>query len=148
MGAQLMAEIDVLKRLPIFAGIELSKLKVLAFTSERVSFRTGETLFRQDEEADAAYVILEGHVGIQVETLQGPRTIATVGDNGLVGEIGILCDLPRTATVRALGPVTTLRIAKDQFFRLIEAFPQIAVSVMRDLALRLEKTTRELTDAR
>lgn len=148
MGAQLMAEIDVLKRLPIFAGMELSNLKVLAFTSERVSFRTGETLFRQDEEADAAYVILEGHVAVQVETLQGPRTIATVGDNGLVGEIGILCDLPRTATVRALGTVSTLRIDKDQFFRLIEAFPQIAVSVMRDLALRLEKTTRELTDAR
>ncbi|WP_029012046.1 cyclic nucleotide-binding domain-containing protein [Niveispirillum irakense] len=145
MGASLTTEIEALRRLSIFSGIELSKLKILAFTSERASFTGGAILFRQDEVSDAAYVILDGTVEVQVETPNGQRHVALVGDNGIVGEIGILCDVPRTATVQAVGPVTTLRISKDQFFRLVGEFPQIAVAVMRELALRLEKTTRDLT---
>lgn len=52
--------------------------------------------------------------------------------------------MPRTATVTASSEVTTLRIEKDLFFRLINDFPQIAVEIMRVLAQRLERTTADL----
>ena len=66
----------------------------------------------------------------------------------LLGEIAILCDVPRTATITAESELTTLRISKDLFFRLVNEFPQMAVEMMRVLAQRLEKTTSDLTGAR
>src|SRR5690606_29774408 len=59
----------------------------------------------------------------------------------------ILCEVPRTATVTAKSPLTTLRIDKDLFFRLINEFPQMAVEIMRELARRLEHTNEQLRAA-
>jgi CRP-like cAMP-binding protein len=73
--------------------------------------------------------------------------VATVGKNDFVGEIAILCDVPRTATVRAKSALTTLRITKDLFLRMLMDFPAIGIEVMRVLAQRLEHTTERLRDA-
>lgn len=144
MAANLAAEVEALRRLPIFADIELSKLKLLAFTSERVSFSPGELLFRQDDVPEAAFVILEGQVRLVVETPAGLRDFVDVPAGGIVGEIGILCDHPRIASAQAVVTVSALRIARDPFLRMLMEFPHIAITVMRELALRLERTTREL----
>jgi CRP/FNR family cyclic AMP-dependent transcriptional regulator len=58
--------------------------------------------------------------------------------DAFVGEIGILCDVPRTATVVATEDLTTLKITKDLFFRMVTDFPTISIEVMRVLAQRLE----------
>ncbi|MCG8543081.1 MAG: cyclic nucleotide-binding protein, partial [Alphaproteobacteria bacterium] len=68
-------------------------------------------------------------------------------EHEIVGEIAILCDVPRTATVCATSKLVTLRIAKDCFFGLVEEFPQMAVEIMRELAHRLETTTGRLREA-
>lgn len=138
----LAEEVDLLKRIPLFANIETSKLKLLAFTSERVSYKAGDVLFEQNAVGDSAYIIIEGSADVLVETPSGPQTVATVSKNDFVGEIAILCDVPRTATVRAATELITLRITKDLFFRMISEFPQMAVEIMRVLAQRLEKTTK------
>ena len=76
-----------------------------------------------------------------------PFRVATLKRNDFVGEIAILCDVPRTATVRAKTDLVTLRITKDLFFRLITEFPEMAVEIMRVLAQRLEKTTKDASRA-
>ncbi len=144
----LVEEVDLLRRIPLFANIETSKLKLLAFTSERVRFRPGETLFEQDEMGKAAYIIMSGEADVVVRTPHGPITVATVSKNDFVGEIAILCDVPRTATVTARTELTTLCISKDLFFRLVNEFPQMAVEMMRVLAQRLERTTKDAAQAR
>jgi CRP-like cAMP-binding protein len=68
--------------------------------------------------------------------------------NEIVGEIAILCDVPRTATVTASTEVVTLKVTKDLFFRLITDFPEMGVEIMRVLAHRLEQTTAQLREAR
>lgn len=138
----LAEEVDALKKIPLFANIELSKLKLLAFTSERLSFQPGEVICQQGEMGDAAYIIMEGEADVIVELDGELRTVTTLGKNDFVGEIAILCDVPRTATVKAKSAVTTLMITKELFFRMITEFPQMAVEVMRELALRLERTTK------
>ena len=70
-----------------------------------------------------------------------------MGRHAIVGEIAILCDVPRTATVNARTPLLTLRIDKETFFRLVNEFPQMAVEIMRELAHRLEKTNQQLRSA-
>ncbi len=141
-------EVELLRKVPIFANVELSKLKLLAFTSERTCFDPGQEVFHQGDGGDAAYVIIEGVAEVLVDTDTGPIKILEFGPHAFVGEIAILCDIPRTATVVAQTELHTLRISKELFFRLMEEFPQMAIEIMRVLALRLEHTTQDLSAAR
>jgi len=141
-------EVSALQNVPMLREIEPGKLKLLAFVSERMVFRPGEPLCEQGENGDAAFIILDGKADIVVSTDAGPRTVASVGKNDIVGEISIICDVPRTATVKAVEDMQVLRVAKDQFFKLMREFPDMAVEIMRVLAARLERTTRDLADVR
>lgn len=140
-------EVELLRQIPLFSNIEPAKLKLLAFTSERVTFGPGQTMVRQGDTGDAAYIIIEGDADVLIDTPDGPIQVATVGRNAIIGEIAILCDVPRTATVQAKTQLVTLRITKDLFFRLVNEFPQMAVEIMRELARRLERTTAQLQAA-
>lgn len=140
-------DVELLRKIPLFAKIEPSKLKLLAFTSQRLTFNPGDSLFKQGDEGDALYVIIEGEADVLVDTPGGQITVATMGKNDFVGDIAVLCDVPRTATVTATSKLTTMRVTKDLFFQLVCQFPQIAIEIMRELAHRLDGTTRKLHDA-
>ena len=138
-------EVELLRQVPIFANIEPAKLKLLAFTSERLTFRKGLDLCVQGDPGDAAFIIIEGEADIIINMDNGDsKTVSKIGKHQIVGEISILCDVPRTATVRASSDVVVLRISKDLFFRLVSEFPQMAVQILRELAARLESTTAQL----
>lgn len=137
-------EVEILRRIPIFAKIEPAKLKLMAFASERVTYKPGQVLFRQGERGDAAFIVLKGSADVLVNGSDGPLRVATLSENEIIGEIAILCDIPRTATVQAETELTTLRITTDLFFRMIMDFPEMGVEVMRVLAHRLEQTTAQL----
>ncbi len=144
----LLQEYELLRGLPLFADIEPGKLKLLAFMSERVGYDPGKNLCRQGDPADAAYLIIDGEAEVILESAAGPITVATLGANEIVGETGILCDAPRNATVRAKNRLTALRIARDPFLRMVREFPTMAVSIMRELAHRVELTNNQLRAAR
>jgi CRP-like cAMP-binding protein len=143
----IIEDVELLRRIPMFAKVEPAKLKLLAFTSQRVTFEAGQELFHQGDAADAAYIIVDGLADIIVDTPAGPLTVAQLGKNDLVGEIGIICEVPRTATVKAASRVTTLRIARDLFYRMLTDFPVMALEVMRDLGHKLEAANAKLRDA-
>ena len=143
----LQRDVQALKTIPLFAKIEPARLKLLAFTSEHLEFRAGDVLCHQGEVGDAAFIVLDGAADIEVDSPNGPVSVASIGKNDIVGEIAILCDVPRTATVRATCDLTALRVSKDGFFNLVGQFPQIAVEVMQELARRLNNTTQRLSDA-
>lgn len=145
---QLNAEVEMLRRIPLFARIEPSKLKLLAFTSEHMTFQDGQLLMRQGEVGNEAFVLMDGRVAVIVDSPQGEIIVAELGDNELIGEIAILCDVPRTASVKALGEVKTLLIRKEQFLQLVSQFPQMGIEIMRSLADRLSATNLELAEAK
>ena len=143
----LQEDVELLRNIPLFAKIEPSKLKLLAFTAQRLTFNAGDSLFHQGDEGDSAYIIVDGDADVLVDSPTGPITVATVGKNDFVGEIAILCDVPRTATITAKTTLTTMRISKELFFQLVCQFPQMSIEIMRELARRLEVTTRQLQEA-
>jgi CRP-like cAMP-binding protein len=143
----LTEEVDALRRIPMFAKVDVAKLKLLAFASERMTYEDSQTLFHQGDPADAVYIIIDGMADVTVDTPNGPLTVARLGKNELVGDIGVLCDVPRTATVRATSRLTALKITKDLFFRMLTDFPSMGVEIMRELAHRLEVTTSKLREA-
>lgn len=141
-------EVELLRNIPLFSKVDPSKLKLLAFASERITFSSGQELFHQGDHADTAYIIIEGSADVGVDTPGGEISVAKLAKNDIVGEIGILCDVPRTATLRAIDAVTTLAISKDLFFQMVREYPDMAIEIMRELADRLEKTTTQLREAR
>ena len=143
----LKQEFEFLRRVPAFAEIEPAKLKLVAFMSERVGFDDGRFLCRQGDPADAAYLIIEGQADIILEGPGGPMIVATLGANDIVGEMAIVGDVPRNASVRAKGRMVALRIAKDPFMRMVREFPSMAVSIMQELAQRLDNTNKQLSTA-
>lgn len=143
----LKQEFELLRRVPFFAEIEPAKLKLLALTSERVGFDPGKPIVRQGDPADAAYLIIDGEAEVMVATPAGPLTVATLGANEIFGEIAILCNVPRTATVRAKDRLVALRISREPFMRMVREFPNMAVSIMQELAHRLEATNNQLRTA-
>lgn len=141
-------EVEMLRRVPLFSQIAPAKLKLLAFASDRITCREGQNLFRQGDIGDAAYVILSGTADVLVQSDAGEIKVADVGSNSIVGEIAILCDVSRTATVRAATRLEVLKISKDNFLKLMSDFPEISSEIMRVLADRLNHTTLELSVAR
>jgi CRP-like cAMP-binding protein len=143
----LKQEFELLRRVPIFAEIEPAKLKLLAFMSERVGFDPGKRLMQQGDPADAAYLIIDGHAEVILETPAGPVIVATLGANETVGEMAILGDVPRNATVCAKDRLIALRISKEPFLRMVREFPTMAVSIMQELAQRVDLTNKQLSTA-
>jgi CRP/FNR family transcriptional regulator, cyclic AMP receptor protein len=143
----ILTEVELLRRIPLFSNIDTSRLKLLAFTSERLTFENGAILFREGDRGDSAYLILTGKVDISVGSPNGDVVVASLGANNIVGEMSLLCEMPRTATVTAAEPLDTLRIKKDQFFGLLRDLPQMTLEIMRELAVRLNNVNKELSAA-
>lgn len=137
-------EVQSLRQVPMFRDVAPSRLKLLAFTSERMRFSAGQRFFGQGDAADAAYLILEGRADVLLRTEAGDVRVAELGRNAIVGEMAILSDSPRSATVVAAEASTALRIDKRVFLELLTQFPQMAVAIMRELAKRLERTNAQL----
>lgn len=138
------SEVQALRQVPMFQDVDAGRLKLLAFTGERVMFADGQPFFRQGDPSDAAYVILSGGAEVTIETPNGPLKVARFTGNDLVGEMGILSEAPRSAAVTAIGETSALRIDKRVFLELLGQFPQMSIAVMRELAKRLERTNERL----
>ena len=129
----------------MFRDIDPARLKLLAFTSERVQFAERQRFFSQGDPSDAAYVILDGRARRAPQHPGRAKSRWPSSDsNALVGEMGILSDTPRSATIMAAEPTTALRIDRRVFLELLAQFPQMSLAVMRELAKRLEQTNAKL----
>ena len=144
----LTKDVEVLRNISLFATVDPAKLKLVGFTSERLEYMSGEELFHQGDYGDAAYIILEGEADVLIDTPTCAVKVATLGKNDIIGEIAVLCDVPRTATVVAHGKLEILRLSKNGFFQLVSQFPQVGIEVMSALAAKLHRTTQALTAAR
>lgn len=143
----LQQETETLRNIPMFSTIDSPRLKLLSFTSERVSYMAGEEFIKQGEIGESAFVIMSGEAEVIIETPEGPIAVGNAGSNQLVGEVALLHNGRRTATIRAKTPVTCLLLSKDVFFHLLREFPDFSLAVMRDLAARLERSTLQVREA-
>ena len=101
-------------------------------------FAKGNTIFREGEQADEFFVVVRG----EVEIRSGNRWFETVGQNGIFGEMAIIDDSARSATVVALTDVTVAPIQEQQFLFMVKNTPFFALRVMRVLAHRLRRQNK------
>ena len=142
----LTTEAETLHKVPMFSKLELSKLKLLAFTSELCTFEGGEVLFEAGDAPDSAYVIMEGAVEIVAETDAGPVVEGVLGANELFGELGVLTGSPRSATIRARDELVALRITDEMFLKLLAENPAVSLDVMRQLSEKLVRSHEQFIE--
>ncbi len=134
IGPRTIEEIaGLLAPLSIFARLDPPTLAAVAASCGFGSFRAGEVLMRQGEISTFAAVIVTGEVDIFADTPAGPVNIATVGPPHLVGELGVLADMPRSATVIARGAVSILRIERAALMAVVAGNPSIGVAIIGEL---------------
>lgn len=139
----LKTEADALRRVPMFAKLEQSKLKLLAFTSQLLTFEDQEILFDQGDPSDSAYLVMSGDIEVLAGSGDDVMVASVLGANELVGEMGVLGNAPRSATIRARGQVVALRIEADMFLDLLAENPDVALDVMRQLSDKLARSHRQ-----
>ena len=142
----LTAEARVLGNIPLFAKLPPAKLKLLAFTSEAVTFIDGEELFHAGDQSNCAYVVIDGEVEVFTHT-DADKASFVLGKNELIGEMGILNNAPRSATIRAKGKVRVLRLTSETLLKLLSENAEIALDVMRLLSDRLANTLHKYEES-
>jgi len=139
---------QAMMKVPLFANVAPKRLKLLALASSCVLYKSGQEICTQGEEGDAAYILISGEADVTIDSGHGVTKVANLKANDVVGELSILRDMPRSATVTAVTDVTTLQIGKQDFLNLLSEFPDVSIEVSRSLAERLVTTTNELAEAR
>jgi len=109
--------------------------------ARRVTLSAGERLFRQGDPADAAYVVVSGRLRVFVAAGDHVRRLGDVGRGETVGELALLADAPRSATVVAARDTELVAIATADFDALIRQRPEAGVRLSRLLAERLRRVT-------
>ena len=140
--------VQVLQEMPLFRNIDLKRLRVVAMMGEALTYRAGERLFEKGDEGDAAFIIIDGEVEVLVPAEGGEQSVAVLGKGEIFGELAVICDQTRSSAIAARTGLETLRLDRNVVLNLMREFPDISVEMVRILGGRLERTTRELSQAR
>jgi CRP/FNR family cyclic AMP-dependent transcriptional regulator len=132
------AKIELLKHVPLFAGCSKSELRELAKTADELDVREGTVLTREGKSGREFFVLIDGTARV---TKKGKK-IADLGPGDWLGEIALLTDSPRTATVTATSPVDLLVITDRRFRSVVETMPSIALKVLSCVGDRLARDAK------
>ena len=135
----------VLQRTPLFAELQQEALRLLAFGAEQRKILKGDTLYRQGDSADCAYVVLSGVMEIWLQTPHKEQVrIRTLEKGSLMGEIALIMPTKRHFTAKAAENTDLLRINRDIFQRLMDEYPFIATLLQDRIQQSLRKLMAEL----
>lgn len=132
---------------PLFAGLSAVELARLVPELEEIQCNAGDTVFRQGDTGDGLYLIRDGSVGVSVGVGDAQRIVAVLEAPAYFGEMALLSDAPRSATILALRPLHLWRLSLDRFDRLIEQQPLILRHAAAEVTRRLGDTTRRLSSS-
>ena len=130
-------KVQALKDVPLFEGLSCKDLVQLERVCEDVQVEPGKVLCKEGQTGDEFFVIVEGRVQV---TRQG-RRVSTLSGGDFVGEIALVTELPRTATVTAETPVHLFVLTRREFHAVLDQNPKVERKVLRVLARRLAETS-------
>jgi len=127
----------MIKRAPLFSACSKRELEQVAQIADEIDLREGKEMTREGSRGREFFVLLEG----EAEVTKDGETINRLGPGDFFGEIALVSDSPRTATVTATSPVRTLVVTATSFKRLLDEQPEIQRKVLVQLAERLAPET-------
>jgi CRP-like cAMP-binding protein len=126
---------DQLARVPLFQGLSKQHLRRIGGLTTQLHQGEGEAIAREGATGNEFIIVLEG----ELEVRRGDAVVATMGPGDYVGEIALLHNRPRTATVVAKTPVVVEVIGRPEFAALLSDEPEVAREIMATMAQRLDE---------
>jgi phosphoserine phosphatase RsbU/P len=120
-------------------------LEVVLKSLPQIHLDPGEILVQQGEASDAAFFVNQGTVSVYAETLFGSVPLATVHAPQLIGEIGVLADLPRTASVKAVTPSKVYRISRPELLQIGRKTPDLLLFIIGQMGRQLDAVNRAVS---
>jgi CRP/FNR family cyclic AMP-dependent transcriptional regulator len=136
---------SILRNVPLFSDLDADSLALVASAARRVKFPKGSVVFQEGDPGDYLLVIEKGRVKVVLLGDDGQETIVNLLEPpALLGEIALLDEAPRSATVIAVAATEFLQIARGPFLALIKKRPDLALEIMAKLARGLRKATEQV----
>ncbi|MCE5301336.1 MAG: Crp/Fnr family transcriptional regulator [Spirochaetia bacterium] len=136
---------DFLKQTGLFSGVSPRGLTMIGEQARENRFRKGDIIFNEGESGDSLHIVYRGMVKITKYNKDGKaKTLAVLKEKDSFGEMAVLTEETRSATVEALDDIITYSVTKDEFESLIKKEPSISLQIIRTLSQRLAKADRDI----
>jgi len=135
-----MAHEEFLARVPIFANCTPSEIDAIVAVAQESGFQAGQIIVTQGTPGQAFYLILSG----RVEIVRDGQSLGAFGPGDFFGEMSLLDQAPRSATIKALEPTLCMMLSSWDFKALLEQHPSIAVKLLEILSRRLRVADERL----
>ena len=136
---------SLLRQVPLFSNMEEGDLQRLAPVVHRKAVPKAQVLFSEGDPGDELLVVIEGSIKVEINSEDGKElTLAILRPYQFVGELALLDDFPRSATVVTLEDCKFLVISKADFHRVVEAYPRMCLPILRTLSRRVRLLTDDI----
>lgn len=137
--------VELLRKVPLFSGLEKEDLSTLASIVSRKEYDKKETLFHQGDPGEEFMILTEGSVKVELMNSEGKElTLTILTPFQFLGELALLDDVPRSATVVSMEQSVLLSINKRDFARLLESYPRMSIPMLRQLTRRVRVLTDDI----
>ena len=126
-------KVDLMRKVPLFSKLKGKTLQEVASIADEIDFPKGKELARQGDRGREFFVVLDG----EAEVRKDGRRVNTLGKGDFFGEIALVTELPRTATVTATEPMRALVITERDFNALMKRSPEVSRCIVEALGERL-----------
>ena len=140
-----MVSTAVLKAVPLFASFPEEQLRLLTPVITRRSLPRSTTVMASGDPTDSLYIVLSGRLKVMMSDAEGKEVILSIlGPGEFFGEMGLIDDSPRSATVMAVEPCELITLAKKDFKKFLAEHFDLTMTVMRGLVRRLREADRKI----
>jgi CRP-like cAMP-binding protein len=130
--SEYQANLEILLQIPLFSGLPIEALKLLAYLCRREIFKEGEIIFQQHEMDENAYFIIDGKAKLILEN-GGDEEISEFSESAFIGGLSMFYGMKRLFTLKAETQVTCLMLSREKFQKTLEQFPTITGKLFEGL---------------
>ena len=143
--------VDFLSRIPLFRDLSLDEISNLDQYLGVMELSQGDTVFEEGENGEFVCFVVSGEVEVIKKSFTGETTrLARLGTGQTIGEMALVDELPRSATVKVREPSSLTVLSRKEFDALIARYPEMGVKILkhlaRSLSLSLRQTSNQLSD--
>jgi CRP/FNR family cyclic AMP-dependent transcriptional regulator len=145
MAVQSSVSTLLLRNVPLFAALQESQLALLTSAVSRRNFPRGTTVIAAGDTTDTLYVVISGRLKVMMSDDEGREVILSIlGPNEYFGEMGLVDDSPRSASVVTIEPCELIMLSKRDFKKCLEDNFEMAMTMMRGLVKRLREADNKI----
>jgi CRP-like cAMP-binding protein len=137
-------DIRILSAVGLFQGFTQEQLRLLAFGAETTLLQADRKLYREDDEADSAYVVVSGRIALYREQNGERIPIGSAGPGAMLSELALIADTKRLTSASAAIDSEVIRLSRKMFRRILEEYPEIAAQLHQRISEDFQAMIRRI----